>query len=735
MEFISAPQAAAAINVIITAVSIVFYIAIPVVSIYCMKNGQSPRTWSVFSRLLQQSFWSTFLRTDTGASKHVKASINWTIHYAALTTIIITIAAIVTPLGLYGTTTTSSQIISLNTLNDTGPLSTVYTKREGYLESRICSNAMSSPISCPGSSYYTTSNGTVTLNTTVPGNITEKFTSYNGGIGPMDIQFRMYETGMTSEVDGGNGYTKGIYKLDQSIITSTQLFASQNLIIDKSETPGVGILDVKIPYVEAGGSWNQQILWLEPVTECVDLNITYDFVLQDASPTLQLSDYTITDRGGFANYNVNNYQPDQLTDRNVNLQAHAYQAANYALRTGLVSFNISSSQIGKAYVVPAANAILPPTIGMALAGLDKFSELTLNINTTVESGSSDSFIICGSNMESAEPSLDNVNVKCTLLFGQPIKTDGGPDNIMTTGSTWSQPIYACASAVRAKMQQIEFTTPNPLYDWSQLSSLSLTRQDIDQPVTWAVERTGMNASVVQPYWGPVDEAYLNDPFLYSEQATSMYIPRSQMNLYGQGVAVVNYAWSILYDGVIDSASLGMNYFDTTKPTLNKLWKEHGSVQGASYVINSMWTDLVANGILGNSTSSTTAAVAVEQPSVGFTWIYGIPALIAVCLWAPLFLFALIILLTPGNGISTIRRVLEQTALGNVVTGLLTETDDKTHIGLVATSQGNGIHFTTTSNNDRLYQVLRKTEVEELEDHSLPEYSSRVEEPNTMELVP
>ncbi|CAO3690075.1 unnamed protein product [Umbelopsis ramanniana] len=700
-----------------------------------MQNGQSPETWSAFSKLLQQPFWSTFLSTDTGNSKYVRASINWTINYATISIIIITIAGIITPLGLYDTTSTSSQTMALNTLTDTGPLSTLYTDREGYQESRMCSNGITSLV-CPGSSYYTTSNGTVTFNTTVPNNIMEKFTSYNGGIGPMDIQFRIYETGINTGANGGNGYTQGVYRVDESIITSTKLFASQNLIIDKSETPGVGILNVTVPFFQSGGNWNQQILWLEPVTECVDLNVTYDFTLQDASPsspTLQLSNYAITDRGGFANYNANHYQPNQPTDRNVNLQTHAYQAANYALRTGLVAFNISSSQIGNSYSAPAADTFLSPAIGMALGGLDTLSELTLNSNLTVGSGSSDSFVICGTNMENAEPSLDNVNVQCTLLFGQPIRTDGGLNNILTTGSTWSQPIYACASAVRAKLQQIDFKATTALSDESQLSDLSLTRQDIDQPVTWAVERTGLNASTVQPYWGPVDEAYANDTFLYTMQATSMYIPRSQMELYGQGIAVVNYAWSVLYDGVMDSASLGMNYFDTTKPTLNKLWQEHGSVEGGPYVINSIWTDLVANGIVGTPVFLTTV-VAVDHPFVGFNWIYGIPALMAVCFWAPLFLFALILLCTRKNRVSTIRRVLELTALGNVVTGILSENGDKSHIGLVTTSQGNGIHFDHTSKDDQIYQVLRMPENEELNDQDLPDYTSRVEDANTDELV-
>jgi hypothetical protein len=111
----------------------------------------------------------------------------------------------------------------------------------------MCSNGITSQV-CPGFSDHTTSNGTVTFNTQVPNNITEKFISYNEGIGPLDIQFRLYETGINIGANGGNGYTQGVYRVDVSIITSTQLFASQNLIIDKSETPGVGILDVTVPY-------------------------------------------------------------------------------------------------------------------------------------------------------------------------------------------------------------------------------------------------------------------------------------------------------------------------------------------------------------------------------------------------------------------------------------------------------------------------------------------------------
>lgn len=122
----------------------------------------------------------------------------------------------------------------------------------------------------------------------------------------------------------------------------------------ETETRGVGILNMNSPYLETGGNWTQHAIWIEPVTDCVDHNVTYDFTVPDATPdvtTPQLSAQAITDRGRFANFNLNNYQPNQSNARNSSLQAHAYQAANYALKTGVVSFNISSSLVGKSYPI------------------------------------------------------------------------------------------------------------------------------------------------------------------------------------------------------------------------------------------------------------------------------------------------------------------------------------------------------------------------------------------------
>ncbi|KAH8553477.1 hypothetical protein BGW37DRAFT_465595 [Umbelopsis sp. PMI_123] len=241
----------------------------------------------------------------------------------------------------------------------------------------------------------------------------------------MDRQFRNFDTAINTEANGGNGYTQRTFQLQDSVITSTTLFASQNLIIDKTETPGLGILNVTIPYLQNGGNWTELVLWVEPVTECVDLNVTYDFVLRDTSPSspeLELSNISITDRGGFANFNINNYQPNQPSDRNINLEAHAYQAANYALRTDIGSFNINSSKIGTAYAEALDFSL--SNIGMALADLDYFSEFSTTFNLSVGAGSSDSYTICGRNM------MDSEQVLTMLMYNVPYSLGNQRERMM-----------------------------------------------------------------------------------------------------------------------------------------------------------------------------------------------------------------------------------------------------------------------------------------------------------------
>lgn len=311
MDAITVAKSAAIINAAMVVVSVTFHIGIAVVTLALMKNGQTSKTWSVFSRLLQRPIWSFLLANDTANSKMVKKSIGWATRFATVTGVLITLAGIITPLGLYNTKSSIVQMMRLNAVNDVGLLSRAIMNRESYDEARICADGISIfSYPCPGASVYTTVNGTKTQSTEVPRNITAKFirnsfSSY--GTGAMDMQFRMFDWGVMPQFNDGSKFLLGRFAYQQTTIASTGLFASANLIIDRSETPGIGIMNVRVPFLEVGGNWSRNAFWIEPVTECVNLNVTYDYTLSDANPntiTPLLSGQTIADHGGFTNFNL-----------------------------------------------------------------------------------------------------------------------------------------------------------------------------------------------------------------------------------------------------------------------------------------------------------------------------------------------------------------------------------------------------------------------------------------------
>lgn len=143
MEVLTVSKVAALINATVTALNISFHLAIAVATVAVMKNGQTPETWSVFSRPLQQPFWSILLNTDTGTSKMVRPLITWTIRFATMNSIVITLAGIITPLRLYNTNNRFVQSQTLYTVNDNHPLSQAITNRSLYRDPGYA------PMECP----------------------------------------------------------------------------------------------------------------------------------------------------------------------------------------------------------------------------------------------------------------------------------------------------------------------------------------------------------------------------------------------------------------------------------------------------------------------------------------------------------------------------------------------------------------------------------------------------------
>lgn len=116
-----------------------------VVVLACVVGTQhSAVTWSVVQRQLGNSVWPTFLGSDTAANRGVYPKVSGLALLRPIGVVLIAIAAVVTPLGLYDAVVPEKQMqeVLFTYLQDTGPMgygtppqgSDIYINREcgGY---------------------------------------------------------------------------------------------------------------------------------------------------------------------------------------------------------------------------------------------------------------------------------------------------------------------------------------------------------------------------------------------------------------------------------------------------------------------------------------------------------------------------------------------------------------------------------------------------------------------------
>jgi hypothetical protein len=90
--------------------------------------------------------------------------------------------------------------------------------------------------------------------------------------------------------------------------------------------PGIGFWNTTIPKAAKGGAWSQDVLWLELLTECINMNLTISYELTESGSDAVHETYNLTDHGGFHTLTPN-YPPLNRDGQNIDLGQHAYKGA------------------------------------------------------------------------------------------------------------------------------------------------------------------------------------------------------------------------------------------------------------------------------------------------------------------------------------------------------------------------------------------------------------------------
>jgi hypothetical protein len=482
------------------------------------------------------------------------------------------------------------------------------------------------------------------------------------------MQFRRYYQGT-----GGYNYSMSLsqYTMLQSFILRDDIFAIDGLIVDFTMNPGIGLWNHTMPTLERGGGWSHDMLWLEPVTSCVNTNLTIDYTFTKNAITSSIDTYNLTDQGGLVNLTTD-YPTFSRDGQHTDIGAHAYKAAVLSNFDVLRSLNITrnESYIGRTFLLNSTQAIIAGTMQHLSLGVigqaDSLNTSAANATGIISGSSLD--ISCQGYGGTDTANITNIGVHCGMLLGPPERTDGGDPRLPADNSTWRQSLHACASVTRARLQNVQLSFNGT----SDLSRLRISRQNTKIPVLWAVENTTLYITDVDIFWGHIADSFKDDPSVDTVESEVFYLPAGGSDTWGVPVAgqpstIPSSTWSKLY---ASDASPNPDYSGNGNIALLTKWQSLLSVDplnGPAQINNLIWTDMVANMLVGTDTASN-LSVAPNEPSLSYDFKYSIPAFLSLAIWLPIFIAAMVILLTGTLRISHMRHLLNQTSVGRIVVG-------------------------------------------------------------------
>jgi hypothetical protein len=229
---------------------------------------------------------------------------------------------------------------------------------------------------------------------------------------------------------------------------------------------------------------------------------------------------------------------------------------------------------------------------------------------------------------------------------------------------------------QAKLQRVQLSFNGT----SDLSTLIVSRQNTNSSVLWAVENTALFIVNVDIFWGQISDSFGDDPSVETTRSEALYLPAGASDYWGadqnplpsagQPSTIPAAAWSGVYATNPSTPVVDVDYSGNGNIALLTKWQSLlavDPVNGPAQITNFIWTDVVANTLVGTDTSNN-ISVAANEPSLSYDLKYSIPAFLSLAIWLPIFLGAVVVLLTGTLRLSHMRHLLNQTSVGRIVVG-------------------------------------------------------------------
>lgn len=652
MVQLSVGQVSAIIAAFITGLQVFFPTALALVIVGILRSDASATTWSSIAATLQSSYWPTLLQTDTSTSVNVQGSVRWISRIGAIGLLLIAVASIITPIGLYETIESSPalQTVPFPYIADTGPFGYGTPERSTLGFNRQC--GVPTLTACPGSdtveeqsSESISSEFPFGYDSRIP---TDKIKLLQSGLQEQqqtvssffDIQFRSHNKRQDPAINNGTFYEAGAYRQLDTLVLRDAIEAVEGLVVDMIDGR-IAFRNHTLPTgIALGATWDEDLLVMEPETHCVDTNLTLDFTTSGLNGSLggKLSDLVLTDRGGFTNIATKLPTYDKSSPQiNADLMNRAYQSAWYFNALLAIYYNVTrpnpdafgyiASQIDKTFQLPETTLL-----GMEELAVKDYSSVfsTFLANDNSSFTSDDSFEFwpnpfnisssnfseianeCNGVVGSSKSNMSNIAVGCGLVYGVPRLANGQTQLTYDPGLRLSMPLLSCASAVKMSVKKFSFRF-NGTEGLRSLQVDSISDQSPHSPpLYWGVENnSGLKVDIqdTAPLWGLVSSTTAETEALSVVKSPHLYLPGnlgtftllSQSgtdNVPGSTFAID--ALSSLYDGSVFDPDQGFaGYGGQNSVAMFAQWQRlSATTNGTARIINLIYSDLAANGLAG-----------------------------------------------------------------------------------------------------------------------------------------
>ena len=490
--------------------------------------------------------------------------------------------------------------------------------------------------------------------------------------------------------------------------------ALEGIIVD-TVNGGLGYRNHTLPEnLPLGGRWSEEITWIEPRTECVDTNLTFEFSM--GNDKLNYSKVELVDNGGFVYSERSLPYPEQTElSQDPDLSIRALHGAFASVSLMMFYFNVSypnntgprNTSLGRRFAIEESwtSDLYSMQLGTILS--PKFLRTTTTEYQSFSSNTTDSVQarlgvsssdwddaerLCQGTTGKREPNISLVHVRCGFLYGAPQPLFPEDPRIFQPQSRWKQSLYVCASGARASVKTVDFTVNGT----ATLDNLRITgvsdkiyKDNASKPL-WGLEKTYMSSFDASPLWGIIDNRFENAPDLHTLRAEKFWIPTSGSSFSGiensvsDNLASANAIASGLqsvYGSTAGIASLGLDgYSGANNMALFQYWQELSkSPPTSNKIINLIYTELLATGTVGTKSAITSSnggrggntrnRVAVYERKLQYKIVYAIPAFIVLVILLLVSLAFLFSLLSHFSA-KKFSTLLDQTSLGRVVTNLV-----------------------------------------------------------------